>query len=444
MVDQAETFPTKRFFVEMLTRDITLEDAILDLVDNSIDGVFRQNPTDIEADILGQADPAAKVLPQEPANFVKLSLKANEVLVSDNAGGIDYNDAKSNVFRFGGTLKRPDSSLSVYGIGLKRAVFKLGNEISVESRTEKEGFRVKVDVRNWTKDETNWKLPLERIRSAPTKLEAGTTIHVKQLHPNIRAQITHGNIAANLFRFMRKTYSYFLDRHVAVSLDGKPVPPDPIPLGYSSEAPPSRLDRALDGVNVHIFTGLAKRQLWRAESAGWYILCNGRVIVFADKSPLTEWGIGGFPAFVSKHRGFIGIVLLFSKDPEKLPWTTTKRGLNRDSHLYQMIREDMRRQARPVLDFLNDMYPSDEPEERPQREIADTVKELATLSEIPSNSERFEARLRSKEKPRTVRVQYDATLSEIERAKKAVNKPSWSASRIGRHALEYLLENEGT
>jgi hypothetical protein len=30
--------PTKAFFVTMITRDITLEDCILDLIDNSVDG----------------------------------------------------------------------------------------------------------------------------------------------------------------------------------------------------------------------------------------------------------------------------------------------------------------------------------------------------------------------------------------------------------------------
>ena len=34
--------PTKRFFVSMLPRDIELKDAILDLVDNCIDGATRQ------------------------------------------------------------------------------------------------------------------------------------------------------------------------------------------------------------------------------------------------------------------------------------------------------------------------------------------------------------------------------------------------------------------
>ena len=38
MPEQASAIPTKQFFVSMLTRDIRLEDAILDLVDNCLDG----------------------------------------------------------------------------------------------------------------------------------------------------------------------------------------------------------------------------------------------------------------------------------------------------------------------------------------------------------------------------------------------------------------------
>ena len=33
--------PTKQFFVDMLTRDIDIKDAILDLLDNCLDGVVR-------------------------------------------------------------------------------------------------------------------------------------------------------------------------------------------------------------------------------------------------------------------------------------------------------------------------------------------------------------------------------------------------------------------
>ena len=39
--------PTKKFFIEMITRDISIEDAIIDLLDNSIDGATQINPNDL-------------------------------------------------------------------------------------------------------------------------------------------------------------------------------------------------------------------------------------------------------------------------------------------------------------------------------------------------------------------------------------------------------------
>ena len=38
--------PTKKFFIEMITRDISIEDAIIDLLDNSIDGANKISPDD--------------------------------------------------------------------------------------------------------------------------------------------------------------------------------------------------------------------------------------------------------------------------------------------------------------------------------------------------------------------------------------------------------------
>jgi len=36
--------PRKQFFISLLTRDITLSNCILDLIDNSIDGIIKVKP----------------------------------------------------------------------------------------------------------------------------------------------------------------------------------------------------------------------------------------------------------------------------------------------------------------------------------------------------------------------------------------------------------------
>ena len=37
MAKQADAYPRKRFFLEMFTRDISLEECLLDLIDNAVD-----------------------------------------------------------------------------------------------------------------------------------------------------------------------------------------------------------------------------------------------------------------------------------------------------------------------------------------------------------------------------------------------------------------------
>ena len=44
--------PTKKFFIEMITRDISIEDAIIDLLDNSIDGATQINPDDLSGFVI--------------------------------------------------------------------------------------------------------------------------------------------------------------------------------------------------------------------------------------------------------------------------------------------------------------------------------------------------------------------------------------------------------
>lgn len=178
------------------------------------------------------------------------------------------------------------------------------------------------------------------------------------------------------------------------------------------------------------------------DRAGWYILCNGRVVVFADKSELTGWGVVG-PQFMPKYRGFVGAAFFFSNDPSVLPWTTTKRGLNRESRVFQLARHKMVAIGRPVLTFLNDMYPSDAPEEVPERELADSVVSTP-IHELTSSGEKsFGAHRRKKPvKPATVSVQYRARKSDIARAKKWLAKPRWGAGKVGAHALKYFLEQE--
>jgi hypothetical protein len=84
--------PTRSFFVTMITRDISLEDCILDLIDNGVDGAWRgagSRPIGLAADAdLSKYSIAIHVSP-------------DRFSIVDNCGGMTLDDAINHAFSFG-------------------------------------------------------------------------------------------------------------------------------------------------------------------------------------------------------------------------------------------------------------------------------------------------------------------------------------------------------
>jgi hypothetical protein len=332
----------------------------------------------------------------------------------------------------------------VYGIGLKRAIFKIGRRIEIESHTLADGFRVEINVPQWASDDNNWDLPFQTLAAASGPAEAGTRITITDLNPETILRINDGTLMAGLEDDIATTYSLFLARFVTVELNGALVEPRPLPIGMSEELPPAGKTLDIDGVVVELVAGLAARKdgEWNADRAGWYVMCNGRVVVSADKTELTGWGLFA-PSFVSKLRGFVGIAFFFSTDPATLPWTTTKRGLNRDSRVFQLARKEMSTISRPVIAFLNRMYPSEPSEDIQERALADQLKPVDMSAVLRQARPVFSPpEVSSRKKQATISVQYDADRADVDRIKRKLSKPRWSAGKVGRYTFEYYLKSE--
>lgn len=433
--DAIDASPTKSFFIENLTRDLTLEDAVLDLVDNSIDASLQVQQFDLSPDVLWEPPSSDGSRSQ-----VDIEVDASRVMIEDDASGIAPTRAQNDVFRLGRVSTTNESRLGVYGIGLKRAVFKMGRRITVSSWHRDGAFKVAITP-EWLEDETNWRLPLEEL---PSRATTGTRILVEDLRPEIAMRVAEGTLLKRLKDALSTTYSLFLDRVVAVRLNGTAIEGNGIPIGRSESVVPGIRTMSHGDVSVRIIAGIRPRrgEEWDIGPAGWYVVCNGRVVVAADQTDLTGWGLTG-PQFVSKHRGFVGVAFFFSEKPSLLPWTTTKRGLNRESQVFQRARHEMMSTARPVLTFLGNMYPGDVPSEVVQREVADSVEKTPfyRLKDVGDAGFRWSGAGRTR-RTATVSVQYKARKSDIERAKKCLGKPGWSAGRVGRHALQYLIDQE--
>jgi hypothetical protein len=447
MSQVANALPTKNFFIDNLTRDLSLEDALMDLVDNSIDAYVRTRSLDVSAELLSHPTPFERT-PSRPD--IELTVSVDQIVVKDYCGGIDIQHAINHVFRFGRAegyvpgeaADAHKSTLGVYGIGLKRAIFKMGRDITIESNTPEGGFIANIDVTAWSASE-DWTIPLSSAPPASHPSNAGTVITVKELTDEVILRVRDGTLMRRLATFIGMTYTLFIEHYLTISLNGVIIEPTPLPLAASADVEPAFERIVKQDVEVDIVAGLAARHEgeWLAERAGWYVLCNGRVVVSADKTDLTGWGLG-VAQYHSKYRGFVGIAFFFSRTPARLPWTTTKRGLNRESAVFQEARSAMAAAARPVLSFINDMYPSEPGEATHQRELADQLKLVNISAVVNRGTSAFTTLPSIRPRKSTVTVQFEADRADVDRVKRKLNKPRWGANQVGRHTFLHFLKVE--
>jgi hypothetical protein len=353
--------PTKTFFVEMLTRDIDLRDAILDLLDNCLDGVVRSK--------------AFKRTNKAPyANYwAKISLDGTHFAITDNCGGISRELAEKSAFMLGRPADYKDEiegpTIGVYGIGMKRAIFKMGREAEVTSQTPAEAFRVSIPE-TWFSEKDNWLLPIVPLQN-PIK-HAGTTITVRKLVPTIQKQFAETEeFCSSLIGAISETYSLIIERGFSVHVNRSQVHPVPLILhsvelqGYKNGIAPYLFKGNINGVDVDLKMGFYRPAASEdevesettgthsAHDAGWTVVCNDRVVLYRDKTRLTGWGEAGVPSYHAQFNSIAGMVHFRSDDAGKLPLTTTKRGIEAGSEVYLIAKEKMREALKKFTAFTN-------------------------------------------------------------------------------------------
>lgn len=448
--DVAKAFPRKRFFLQMFTRDIRLDDCILDLIDNSVDSVIRTEDIDVRDTVLSKPSSHSHLgtLPK-----VEVKFSASEFSIDDNCGGISVSDAKEDVFNFGHDLDHDSATtgrrLGAYGVGMKRAIFKIGQHFEITSKTTSSGFKMNIDVKEWAqKDESpdDWVFPIQVTKGVNSSSNAGTKIRVTDFSNEMKGAFQDELLETRLKKQVATTYALFLGKVVDVYINGERVDPIDIPLGESGDVTPAIEVIKIENVEATIIASFAARVdgKWRQEVAGWYLLCNGRVIVAHDKGEATGWGAGTLPNFQPSHRGFVGIVSFVSDDPLELPWQTTKRGLNHDSPAYQRIKKRMGVVARPIIRQLEMFYSKGSEDLADEKRVAEGMTQSKFHEISKKSASPFGVKGKAATKPReTEQVNFTAKRSELDAVKRHLRDPRMSKSKIGEHVLEYFLKSEG-
>ncbi|MCE9506942.1 MAG: ATP-binding protein [Alphaproteobacteria bacterium] len=355
--------PTKRFFVDMLTRDIDLKDAILDLLDNCIDGVLRE---------LEKKDPANKNLPY--AGFkASITIKKKEFIIVDNCGGITKEIATKSAFRLGKTTEARDENLAtvgMYGIGMKRAIFKMGRNCEVVSRYKGGAYQVDITP-SWLTNEKTWELKLVD-KSQSILPENGTKIHVTDIHDGVSHHFGEPSFIRALEHDIARLFSLIISKGFQVTLNDKVIAPVRLALltpsaTHAKQAliEPYLFTAKIKGVQVNLAVGLYRGlaadseiedeldEPRSSETAGWTVVCNDRVVLYADKSMKTGWGRGSVPRYHNQFIAISGIVTFKSNESEQLPLNTTKRGIDTDSEVYLTTLDFMSEGLKQFTGFTN-------------------------------------------------------------------------------------------
>ncbi|MBX3118619.1 MAG: ATP-binding protein [Fimbriimonadaceae bacterium] len=432
-----EADPQKEFFISMIVRDIDLLSAVVDLVDNSVDAARRSSNVSLDG------------------FRVELFLNKQTFTIKDNCGGMDAKVARERAFKFG----RPDEflhdtkSVGRFGIGMKRAIFKMGRHFNVSSTAEQSSFEIDVDVEQWKKEEGPWQFRFTKLDESPQVAPSygyGTTVEVSELFDTVSEQFHNSQTISRLMRMLSYRHLWNMMDGLTIKVNGTDVKSVHLGVASSDEIRPEvRIRNVPIGeeapIRLWVIAGLSKGV---PEEAGWYVFCNHRMLLQADKSETTAWNKKGrTPRYHNQYSRFRGFLMFESVNIDALPWNTTKTDLDTDSFVYTIALKEMIESMYPVLRWLDELkaykkHRGKEDEERVEIEktLDDTGRyELFTLAKESKFSAReLEVMDEDQEGLAKVAFQYDKEI--VEKIKECLQVRT--NREVGEKTLEYYYKYE--
>ena len=181
--------------------------------------------------------------------------------------------------------------------------------------------------------------------------------------------------------------------------------------------------------------------------AGWYIVCNGRVILSADRTEETGWDTvseqkDGIPKYHNQYARFRGIVFFDCRSSSNLPWNTTKTGLDSSSLVWRATYPKMLDHTRTVINFLNSL--DDQVEEYGRSSpLLSAMLDETTLKEVETlrGSRSFSWNRSPKSPgPRTIKIQYSREHTKIQALMTALSVNS--AKAVGETTFDLIYKEQ--
>ena len=293
--------PSKEYFINLLTKDITVENAICELINNA---VSRYN---YQRDTLGLDE-----------YWISVQMKNNCIQIWDNCGAIEDVDLLKEKLRFDKIKKEEDDSLVI-------ALLKCGDRIELELNNNINSYLIKID----SKTEINsWKLiDQESFSSDKPK---GLRIIIKDIYPDIKCKLESGTLDRNLRSIVATKYRYLLDNNIKIKINDKFIE-----SRFIKESLIYEEYKVIEDLIVKV-------KLYKCSKDrinGWDIVVNDICRLERNKSSMISWSrlrIDGH-SFLR----FRGEVLIYCKRPERIIVNSIKNIINSESSIFTLIKEFM-------------------------------------------------------------------------------------------------------
>jgi Histidine kinase-, DNA gyrase B-, and HSP90-like ATPase len=311
--------PEKRIVLAIIA-EYDLKRSICELVDNALDIWSKNSRTPLT---------------------IKIGLddRQQTITIEDNAGGLEEEKLDHLVSPGKTSNAISDDVIGYFGVGSKRAVIALSQEIAIHSRFKQEKtFSVKFG-QHWIDEEEGWTIPYEE---SPNELEPSSTlIELSRL----RVHITPEEIES-LKMHLSEVYSRFLRKGIVILVNGENISPVSFdddwtfPPGYSPKRIAKKISNEGREVKVDIVSGLIDHPGDPENSYGVFVYCNDRLIARG----LTNFDVGFVKGMVGQPHYNISLVrtiVSLKGQSQDMPWDSSKSGISGKHEVFKMIRPDI-------------------------------------------------------------------------------------------------------
>lgn len=169
------------------------------------------------------------------------------------------------------------------------------------------------------------------------------------------------------------------------------------------------------------------------------------MVLYANRDETTVWGTDSVPLHHPSYAAFRGYVFFESEDMEKLPWNTTKTGVDTSSKYYRVALKEMIGATKEFIEFRKKIETVIDPEAGitaesifDHTEVSIFDKRIINLLETDHKYE-FPTSFPTPEKPKSS-VNFKADKEKVERVKNYLGVRN--NATMGEKIFNYYYERE--